>query len=229
MLSLLVAATSALALARTAHATISVTFPIGASSCNGGQPCGPIKWQIDDSILPLGSSFGETSVGIYTGSVDQQTLFFDIGTVSDPTTMLELPAVAIPANLGPNGDFYFVRFQSNEAVDPATGYPLQAFSAKFRLTGMTGELSEEALAQISGVPRAVAPSSATRTLTNTRMTSNTNSGSASSTGTARIGSNAQVTGAKNNVSDTGAAHLGYKSGMTVSLAAFLGTAAYLTL
>lgn len=35
--SLLVAATTALALARTAHATISVTFPIGASTCVGGQ------------------------------------------------------------------------------------------------------------------------------------------------------------------------------------------------
>lgn len=58
--------------------------------------CGPIKWQIDDSILPLGSSFGETSVGIYTGSVNQQTLFFDIGTVSDPTAMLELPSVIVP-------------------------------------------------------------------------------------------------------------------------------------
>lgn len=58
--------------------------------------CGPIKWQIDDSILPLGSSFGETSVGIYTGSVNQQTLFLDIGTVTDPTRMLELPPVTIP-------------------------------------------------------------------------------------------------------------------------------------
>lgn len=58
--------------------------------------CGPIKWQIDDSIAPLGASFGETSVGIYTGSVNQQTLFLDIGTVSDPTQMMELPAVTIP-------------------------------------------------------------------------------------------------------------------------------------
>lgn len=58
--------------------------------------CGPVRWQIDDSILPLGDAFGETNVGIYTGSVNQQTLFFDIGTVSDPTSMLELPAVTIP-------------------------------------------------------------------------------------------------------------------------------------
>lgn len=96
---------------------------------------------------------------------------------------------------------------------------------------MTGELSAAALAQISG---AAAPNSAsnTRTLANTRATgSASTSGRASGTGTIpRIGSNAQSTGGvKSNTSDTGAAALGYKSGVTVSLAAFMGTAAYLAL
>lgn len=34
---------------------------------------------------------------------------------------------SLPAFRGPS----FIRFQSNEAIDPTTGYPLQAFSAKF--------------------------------------------------------------------------------------------------
>lgn len=101
--------------------------------------------------------------------------------------------------------------------------------------GMTGELSEEALAQISGAsttPRGSSASSTSRPLASTRggssSSSQTNPSSAGTTG--RIGSNAQSTsGSKNNVSDTGAASLGYKSGMTVSLAAFMGTAAYLAL
>lgn len=64
--------------------------------------CGPFKWKIDDAIAPPGADFGRTQVGIYTGSVNVQTLFLDLGTVSDPVGLLEIPAVTIPGrNSGP--------------------------------------------------------------------------------------------------------------------------------
>lgn len=60
MLSITLLATSALVIARGAQATISVTFPVGASTCTGGQRelvVLPILWyfvpcRCDDS--PLG-------------------------------------------------------------------------------------------------------------------------------------------------------------------------------
>ena len=49
-----------------------------------------------DSVSPPAADFGRTSVGIYTGSVNQQTLFLDLGTVADPTSVLQLDAERIP-------------------------------------------------------------------------------------------------------------------------------------
>lgn len=49
-----------------------------------------------DSVSPPAADFGRTSVGIYTGSVNQQTLFLDLGTVADPTSVLQLEAERIP-------------------------------------------------------------------------------------------------------------------------------------
>lgn len=72
----------------------------------------------------------------------------------------------------------FLRFQSQDAIDPATGYPLQAFSAKFSLTGMTGQLSPEVSAQILGSSTAMQATPARVTSTaNNRISSDLAPGS----------------------------------------------------
>lgn len=96
---------------------------------------------------------------------------------------------------------------------------------------MTGQLSPEASAQIAG---SIIPTSASsRTLANTRSTAGlASSGSASATtGTRGIGANAQTTANTTvaKVQDTGAAMTGMNMAKTASLAAFMGTAAYLAL
>lgn len=92
---------------------------------------------------------------------------------------------------------------------------------------MTGELSPEASAQING---AILSTSDTRTLTRTTALASGRSNTASTTSTsaARVVANAKATGAKN-VTDTGAAMSNQQMGMTASLVAFMGTAAYLAL
>jgi len=96
---------------------------------------------------------------------------------------MQLDSVTIPADLGPNGDFYFIRMESTRAKDPETGFPLQAFSAKFSLTGMTGKLSARAQAMIDGKAGASGPAIVSGTSTNsasakaTGLGSNANSGS----------------------------------------------------
>ena len=100
----------------------------------------------------------------------------------------------------------------------------------YSLTGMTGELSAEASAQING---AILSTSDTRSLSRTTAAAaRSTTGTTSTTGTSRIPANAKITNsASQNVSATGAAasSQNQKMGMTVSLAAFMGTAAYLAL
>lgn len=171
-----------LALAQYAQATIAVSYPIASTTCTGGKPCGPFTWEIDDSVLPVGADFGETTVGIYVGSVNVQALFYNLKSISNPTKLSSIPAVTIPAKQGPDGDFYFLRFQSVKGVDNTTGYPLQAFSAKFSLTGMTGKLSATQSA-------AVAASSTTATATNTNIVTPTASSTPAPIKAADINSN----------------------------------------
>merc|ERR1712029_153762 len=160
-----------------ASATLGVTYPVASTVCRGGQACGPFEWQGDDSVAPPAADFGRSTVGIYTGTVNAQTLFLDLGTLSDPTSITDIEATTIPATLGPNGDFYFLRIESVDGTDPDTGFPLQAFSAMFTLTGMRGELTGPAQAQIDGIALASATSTvASRGPVTTKPTSSATNG-----------------------------------------------------
>jgi len=149
-----------LACAASARATIAPTSPIATTVCIGNNIC-TISW-VDDGATPSVASFGPTSLGLYVGSTTQQTLVQSLGTVSRPDRTTSIN-VNINANSGPDGSFYFIRFQSNSAT--LNGAPLQAFSSSFTLAGMTGQLSAAASAQIVGLVSTSSPTLVTTTVT----------------------------------------------------------------
>lgn len=67
-------------------------------------------------------------MSVYTGSATRQFLLKRLGSV-DPAAKTSFTAT-IPATLGPDSSNYFIRIESEKAVD-ASAAPLQAFSARF--------------------------------------------------------------------------------------------------
>ncbi|KAK4699032.1 hypothetical protein P7C70_g7236, partial [Phenoliferia sp. Uapishka_3] len=102
------------------------------------------------STTPVSSQFGEISVGLYTGSSTDQTLLQNFGNVLDPMKTLKLE-VQLDRTVGPNSSLYFIRMQSLKGTDSASGSPLQAFSARFTLTGMNGTFTKAEIAQNAGI------------------------------------------------------------------------------
>ncbi|KAI5475443.1 hypothetical protein MNV49_001364, partial [Pseudohyphozyma bogoriensis] len=120
-------------------ASIYVTKPV-ADTIGTGNKSLTITWLADSGdyadATPLASNFGKTTISLMTGSTTVQTVLQELGTVNDPSETLKLSAVIDPS-VGPTSKLYFLRFQSNSNTTSG-GVPLQAFSARFELTKMTG-------------------------------------------------------------------------------------------
>jgi len=145
------AATLFLALAAvlpSAFATIYTTSPTATTSWQGGQPQ-TIQW-IEDPNNPTPSlkDFGPTKISIYVGNSQQQTSLQALSPSTDVSTISSLQFTPDPT-IGPNSDQYFIRFESISFKDPKSPqYPALAFSAKFALSGMTGNFSPDVQQQI---------------------------------------------------------------------------------
>ncbi|KAH9990205.1 hypothetical protein BJV74DRAFT_878072 [Russula compacta] len=136
------------AVAPLVHATVYVTDPVATSSLPAGQPT-KITWQ-DDGKSPNLTAFGLASIGLYAGNQNQQTLLQTIATNVDVANVSEV-AWTPDASAGPNFNSYFIRFTSNSLPDASNAqFPAEAFSAKFALTGMTGNFNASVQAEISG-------------------------------------------------------------------------------
>ncbi|KAI0279570.1 hypothetical protein BGY98DRAFT_416163 [Russula aff. rugulosa BPL654] len=124
------------ALAPLAHATVFITHPTNGVSIPAGQAF-TITW-MDDGSSPNLTAFGPASIGLYVGTVTQQTQLQLIGNV-DVSTVSQLSWTPDPT-VGANFNAYFIRFTSVSLKDPnqtAINANEEAFSAKFTLTGMT--------------------------------------------------------------------------------------------
>lgn len=168
---MLARALTLLALSCSALASISITNPIASTSLAGGKSL-KISWTADsDTVTPLAKSFGNSSVSIYTGSSSVQYPLELFGYL-DPYTTKSISKV-VPKTLGPSAALYFIRIESLSAKDSA-GNPLEAFSARFTMTGMTGEWSTEEATANSDVSVASTASS-TKAATATGKTSSARS------------------------------------------------------
>ncbi|KZO94676.1 hypothetical protein CALVIDRAFT_470172, partial [Calocera viscosa TUFC12733] len=137
-----------LAAAQSALATIYVTNPVASTTFTGGSTA-VISWE-DDGSAPSLATIGAASVGIYAGSATQQTLLqMIIGSV-DVSTTASIQFTVDPT-IGPDSNAYFIRFTSAAYHDPSTPtYPYEQFSARFTMTGMTGQFNASVQAQIDG-------------------------------------------------------------------------------
>jgi len=180
-----------LALSASALANVFITSPTSSSTFPAGKSAS-VSWQ-DDGKLPNLQTFGLAIVALYTGNSQQQTLLQTISAsvdVSKTSTLVFTPNPAI----GPNGDNYFIRFQSIALKDSTQPqYPQMAFSAKFTLSGMSGafnatvqaQIDGQSTAPIGGTIAASAPATTqTPVITTSKAAAAATSGSASKTTTA---------------------------------------------
>jgi len=131
-----------------ALAVLSMTSPIGTTTCTGGQSC-VISWR-DDGTAPSLAQQGNCTIALYTGGAQQQTFLQPIvypGSVNVSTTG-EVDFTVDPT-VGPNGSEYFIRISSNTLTQTGSTNPYLSFSAKFTLAGMTGTFNSTVLGQIS--------------------------------------------------------------------------------
>jgi len=114
-----------LALSASAFANVFITNPTSSTTFNGGKSA-TVSWQ-DDGKQPTLQAFGPAIVSIYAGNSQQQTLLQTITPSVDVSTTQSV--VFTPdATIGPNGNEYFIRFQSISLKDATqTQYPALAF------------------------------------------------------------------------------------------------------
>lgn len=204
-----------------ALANIYITNPVAASIIVAGANF-TVTWQADpDLALPRATSFGMTNVGLYTGSINTQTRILSLGQVADPVGGTNRLSITIPATAGPNSAEYFIRFDSANSTLAA---PIQAFSARFTMQGMTGTFTPEAIAQNAALSaagdstaapstavattRAVAAATTAAVATTSRMLTSSASATANATSSvAAASSTARVAGAAQNSKSMGVAGL----------------------
>ncbi|KAK0469183.1 uncharacterized protein EV420DRAFT_1492916 [Desarmillaria tabescens] len=136
--------------------SLYVIEPNSGSSCHGGQNC-TVEW-LDDGTWPLLSSFGVSTVGLYTGT---QQLVQTLDPV-DTSATHSLTFTPIP-EAGPNSDTYYICFTSTSVFDNGTA--VMAFSPFFQLDQMTGSFTtpwESATASIA-IPTSLTQTSADST------------------------------------------------------------------
>lgn len=110
-------------------AGVYITNPVSSTTIKGGQTL-TINWK-DDGISPVLSAVGPSSIDLYTGSTTQQTFLQTFAENVDVSKVNSVTGL-IPASIGPDGDWYFVRVTSQALKDTRQPqYPYQAFSAKF--------------------------------------------------------------------------------------------------
>jgi len=128
-----------------AFATVYITNPTANTVYQGGQN-GTVTWQ-DDGKPPTLADFGSARLGLYVGNTNQQTNVLNITTLDvSRQSSFTFP---IDAKIGPNGKFYFVRFDTVNTTNLS-----QAFSAVFELANMTGSFSSAIQSEIAGTSTA---------------------------------------------------------------------------
>jgi len=146
--------TVVLALSASALATLFTTAPVASTTWQAGIPQ-TIAWQEStDGAKPTLQDFGPAMISVYVGNAQQQTRLQSIATNANVSTNSSIVFTPDP-KMGPNGNFYFIRFESlglKDATQPQ--FPALAFSAKFTLSGMTGTFSPEISSQIAGASTA---------------------------------------------------------------------------
>ncbi|THH18887.1 hypothetical protein EW146_g2179 [Bondarzewia mesenterica] len=185
-------------------ATVFTTSPVATTSWAAGQSV-TVSWQ-DDNTSPTIASFGAATIGVYAGSVQQQTLLQLISSSVDVSTTSSVQFTP-DGSIGPNSGDYFIRFASLNLKDSTNSqFPAEAFSSKFTLTGMTGTFNATVQSQINAAASAASGSSsstASASATTSAATSASHSSSATSK-TASVSASASSTAKAQTANTSGA-------------------------
>jgi len=189
-----------------AFATVEITTPTASTVYSGGQVDAKVEWQ-DDNNKPLLADFGPAIVSIYVGNTIQQTRLETLGGSVDVSKNSSIIFTVNPS-IGPNGNFYFIRFESLGLKD-TEGRPVEAFSHQFNLTNMSGTFSSSILSEIAGT--STAPIGGTSSAASSAATSGAaSSASLTSSGTSKNPSSTSSTTSATAKPSSGA--MGLKAG-----------------
>jgi hypothetical protein len=206
------------ALATSALGTVFITAPVATTSWQAGQKQ-TVTWQ-DDGKAPDLKTFGPAVISIYAGNAKEQTGLQVISPSTDVSTASSIDFTPDP-KIGPESDNYFIRFESINAKDSAAPqFPALAFSAKFKLTGMSGTFNSTVQAQIDGQSTAPIGGSAPATPSSTAAAGATTKPAAS---TAKPSGASSGTPAKTSTAASGKPSNG--ASMTMSLSGLVAIAA----
>ncbi|GHJ83884.1 hypothetical protein NliqN6_0286 [Naganishia liquefaciens] len=167
---------ASLTLASSALAGVYITNPVANTTAKPGELL-MIRW-VDDGTTPHLASIGPSQIALYTGSATQQTLLQQLAANIDVSTANSVDAW-IDANVGPSGEYYFIRITSNSLKDAAQPqYPYQSYSARFTLNNMTGDFNASVWQQLTAPPSApsTAEASSARASSTASQSQNVESG-----------------------------------------------------
>jgi len=136
MLSLLFA----LAVLGSALAKIVPTAPI-QSTVWDARKAQTLEW-IDDGKAPPLNLTGRVYISLWTGGIQQQTFLASLSgsRFVNPTRLNT--TVQFPQDAGPNGQYYFLRFDAPDSMSTSI------FSGRFALTHMAGSFNSTVWAQL---------------------------------------------------------------------------------
>lgn len=164
-------------------ASIYPTAPVASTSWPSGTN-ELVTWT-DDGKTPTLSNIQRMDLELWAGSATQQIMLAVLDT--NVSAVATQKTINVPANVGPNGNFYLLRFHATGSDNATT----DIFTTFFSLTGMTGQFNSTVLSQI-GLASSTA-SSGTQTSGAATSTTTGKSSSAGSTVTTTLVQSASAT------------------------------------
>lgn len=129
-----------------ASAAPSFTSPVASTSAQGGGKL-KIRW-MDDGKSPKydASNWGNSTIYLAAGSQNTQYKLQTLASNVSPSR--HGGSYTIDKTIGPSGKYYFIRMEGSQK--DSSGNPVMAFSARFQLSGMSGQFNSTMLAAATG-------------------------------------------------------------------------------
>jgi hypothetical protein len=121
---------------------------------------------------------------------------------SNLSTSTTSGSYVVDANIGPNGDYYFIRMEGN-TLNKTTGYPAETFSARFTLSSMTGTFNSTVLAAAQGAEGSASSTAASSSKSTATSSSLSKTASSSSTSSSVAASSTAKTSSQASTSSAG--------------------------
>lgn len=160
-----------------------------------------IRWQ-DSNDAPRASTWGGYNIWLAAGSESSQFKLDQIA--SDLPTSRTHVRYTIPKDIGPPGQYYFIRFESTKTAPNGTADAM-SFSARFNLAKVTGTFNSTVMAAAQGKEGSASSMSSSATSTGLRTLPSSASSSVASVGTAAAAARPSASSAATKTNSTSGA------------------------